>query len=190
MYSKCKIWFVLHCSLAILHSYEAGRRMTRKDDPTVPLYYMCCTILAKQSQVPNNSLLRFPPHLRSSIIPHSTSMSLIPNQLMRPILILTLRRNSLTSINRRRQTTRAPLPTIGPIIVVILPLVKPKRRLARGRHALGSAPACPVQRVQTTRHGAHPGGADRHVVAVVGAGAAGFVAGIGRDVPVDAVAVG
>lgn len=149
-------------------------------------------MLAVQSQNPNTRLLRLPP-LRPSVIPHSTSMSLIPHQFSRPILILTLSRNSLTGINRRGQTPRTPLPTIDSIIVVILALPEPKRRPAHRRRTLGSVPVFRVQHVQTPRHGVDPGRVGRgdigRAASVVGAGAAWVVAGVGRSVSVDAVAV-
>lgn len=121
-------------------------------------------------------------------------MSLVPNYFSRrPILILALGRNSLTGIDRRRQTPRTPLPTIHSISVVILALPKPKLRPAHRRRALGSVPIVRVQRVQTPRHGIYPGGVRRgetgRAAAVVGAGAAGVGAGVGRCVSVDAVAV-
>ena len=146
-------------------------------------------MLAVQSQNPNTRFLGFPP-LRPSVIPHSTSMSLIPSwHPRRLILILALGRNILTGINRRGQTPRTPLPTIHTIIVVILALPEPKLRPAHRRRALVSAPAFRVQRVQTPRHGVGPERAGRQVAPAVGAGAAGVVAGVGRGVSVDAVAV-
>lgn len=121
-------------------------------------------------------------------------MRLVMKKRLRPILILTLGRNRLTGINRRRQTAHTPLIAIDRIAVIVLALPKPKRDPARRRRARVPGPIVGAQIVQTARHAGGPGGERSEgvgrVAAFVRACAGGVVAcNVRWGVPVDAVRV-
>ena len=96
-------------------------------------------------------------------------MSLVPNQSVRLILILTFRRDGLTCVDGGGYTSLTPLETIDGITVIVLALPKPKLYPASRWLAQGPVPTVSIHDVEASRHAAYPGRVGREDVGRGGA---------------------